>query len=70
MKNKFAYLSTLVLAVVLLAGLNSCKKDPTALTLQTLVAGDIDMNGAVAPLQCLLILPLLLNFPLMLMLQL
>ena len=49
MKNKIAYLSTLILAVVLLVGMNSCKKDPTALTLQTLVAGDIDMNGAVAP---------------------
>ena len=50
MKNKIAYLSTLILAVVLLAGMNSCKDDdPTALTLQTLVADDIDLNGAVAP---------------------
>jgi hypothetical protein len=50
MKNKIAYLSTLILAVVMLVGMNSCKDDdPTALTLQTLVAGDIDMNGAVAP---------------------
>jgi hypothetical protein len=49
MKNKFAYLSTLILAIVFVAGMNSCKKDPTALTLQTLVAGDIDLNGATAP---------------------
>jgi len=49
MKNKIAYLSTLILAVVLLAGLNSCKKDPTALTLSSLMAGDVDLNGAIAP---------------------
>ncbi len=49
MKNKFAFFSTLILAIVFLTGMNSCKKDPTALTLQTLVAADIDMNGAIAP---------------------
>ncbi len=50
MKNKFAYLSTLILAFVLIIGMNSCKDDaPTALTLQTLVSGTIDLNGAVAP---------------------
>jgi len=49
MKNKIAYLSTLILAVVLLVGMSSCKKSNTALTLQTLVAGSIDLNGAVAP---------------------
>ena len=51
MKNKIAFLSTLILAVILLIGFDSCKKDngPTALTLKTLVAGTVDMNGAVAP---------------------
>ena len=50
MKNKIAFLSTLILAVILLIGFDSCKKDsPTALTLQTLVAGTVDMNGAVSP---------------------
>ncbi len=49
MKTKIAYLSTLMLAFVLLFGMNSCKKENTALTLQTMVAGDIDLNGAVAP---------------------
>ena len=34
-----------------MAGFNSCKKDsaPTALTVSSLVAGTIDLNGAVAP---------------------
>ena len=50
MKNKIAFLSTLILAVILLIGFDSCKKDsPTALTLQTLVAGTVNMNGAVSP---------------------
>ena len=49
MKNKIPLLITLILAVILLIGFDSCKKDsPTALTLQTLVAGTVDMNGAVA----------------------
>ena len=49
MKNKISLFGIMILAVVLLAGMNSCKKDPVALTLSTLVAGTIDLNGAVAP---------------------
>jgi hypothetical protein len=49
MKNKLMYLSTLLLAGVLLLGTNGCKDDdPTALTLTSLTAGSVDLNGAVA----------------------
>lgn len=50
MKTKLMYLSTIVLAAVMLYGTEGCKKDsnPTALTLTTLTAGSVDMNGAVA----------------------
>jgi hypothetical protein len=49
MKNKLMYVSTLLLAGVLLLGTNGCKKDdPTALSLVNLKAGSVDLNGAVA----------------------
>jgi len=47
MKNKLMYVSTLLLAGVLLLGTNGCKKDdPTALSLVALTAGSVDLNGA------------------------
>lgn len=49
MKNKLMYVSTLLLAGVLLLGTNGCKDDePTALSLVSLKAGSVDLNGAVA----------------------
>ena len=49
MKNKLMLLSTLLLAGVLLLGTNGCKDDePTALSLVSLKAGSVDLNGAVA----------------------
>lgn len=51
MKKQILYLSVLILSIALMTGLSSCKKSssPTALTLSTLVAGTLDLNGAVAP---------------------
>jgi hypothetical protein len=49
MKNKLMYLNTLVLAVAILFGTMSCKKDnPTAFTLKALDAGSVDLNGAIS----------------------
>lgn len=49
MKNKLMYVSTILLAGVLLLGNSGCKKDePAALSLVALTAGSIDLNGAVA----------------------
>lgn len=49
MKNKLMLLSTLFLAGVLLLGTNGCKDDdPTTLSLVSLKAGSVDLNGAVA----------------------
>lgn len=49
MKNKLIFLSSLFLAVIILIGANSCKKDEaTAFTLKSLEVGTIDLNGATA----------------------
>ncbi|MEI6059478.1 MAG: LamG-like jellyroll fold domain-containing protein [Bacteroidota bacterium] len=50
MKNKVIYLGALLLAVVLMSGINSCKKDTAAaaFTLKSLDAGSVDLNGAIA----------------------
>lgn len=49
MKNKLMYVSTILLAGVLLLGNSGCKKDdPAALSLLALKAGSVDLNGAVA----------------------
>jgi hypothetical protein len=52
MRRKQLLFSMIFLAAVLSVALNSCKKDSgsPALTLVSLKAGDIDLNGAVAPL--------------------
>lgn len=51
MKKQFLYVGALILSTALMAGITSCKKDssPSELTVSTLVAGTIDLNGAVAP---------------------
>lgn len=50
MKKQILMFGALLLAIALLTGVNGCKKDePTALTLSTLVAGSIDMNGVTTP---------------------
>jgi hypothetical protein len=50
MKNKNLILSLLLFATIFATFFTSCKKedDPTPLTLVSLVAGDIDLNGATA----------------------
>ncbi len=50
MRKQSMIFTVLLLSAVFFIGLNSCKKDEkTPLTLSTLVAGTIDMNGATAP---------------------
>ena len=49
MKRKQMYFSLLFVAVVFSLILNSCKKDPVPLELQSLMAGTIDLNGATSP---------------------
>jgi hypothetical protein len=51
MKKQIFFLSALFLTVAVTVTMNSCSEDegPKALTLSTLVAGDVDMNGATAP---------------------
>jgi len=51
MKKQILYVSALLLSVALMFGTTGCKKDSsnTALSLKTLAAGSIDMNGATAP---------------------
>lgn len=51
MKQLKFFLSVLLVGVVLATTLDSCKDDdpPAELTLTTLVAGDIDLNGATTP---------------------
>ncbi len=50
MKKKFVILSLMLALGVIGLSLQSCKKDdPVDLTLKTLVAGDIDLNGATSP---------------------
>ena len=50
MKNKFLFLSLFLVLTVFSALLTNCKDedDPTPLTLVSLTAGDIDLNGATA----------------------
>jgi hypothetical protein len=49
MKNKLMYLSAILLTGIILFGMDSCKEpDPTALSLKSLNAGSVDLNGAVA----------------------
>ncbi|MFA6403928.1 MAG: LamG-like jellyroll fold domain-containing protein [Salinivirgaceae bacterium] len=51
MKKQIFFLCALFLTVGITLTMNSCSEDdaPTALTLSTLVAGDIDLNGSTAP---------------------
>jgi hypothetical protein len=51
MKKQIFFFCALFLATAVTVTMNSCSKDdnPKALTLSTLVAGDVDMNGATAP---------------------
>ncbi|QQS51643.1 MAG: Ig-like domain-containing protein [Bacteroidota bacterium] len=52
MKKNVFYFSLIGIAIGAMLFTTSCKddpEDPTALTLTTLVAGDIDLNGATAP---------------------
>ncbi len=51
MKKQFMYLNVLLLAGILMISVNGCKvdEDPVALTLSTLMAGSIDLNGSTAP---------------------
>ena len=51
MKKQFLILNALLIAVVLLVGISSCKKSSstTSFALSSLKAGTIDMNGATAP---------------------
>jgi hypothetical protein len=51
MKKQIFFFCALFLVAAAAVTMNSCSEDasPTALTLSTLVAGDIDMNGATAP---------------------
>ena len=52
MRRKLLLVSTILLAVALSVGLNSCKKSdngPSNLTLVSLKVGTIDLNGAVSP---------------------
>ena len=45
MKRRKQLLSVLMIALILTAFFTSCKKDPTPLSLEALVAGTIDLNG-------------------------
>lgn len=49
MKRKHLYFSLLFVAVAFSLMLNSCKKDPEPLALESLMAGTIDLNGATSP---------------------
>ncbi len=51
MKKQIFFFVSLLLVTGVLMTMNSCSEEdePTALTLSTLVAGDIDLNGATAP---------------------
>lgn len=51
MKKHLFYVTAMLFAALLMVSVNACKEDdsPVALTLSTLVAGDIDLNGATAP---------------------
>ena len=49
MKKYLVFLNSLIIAVALLIGFDGCKKDSASFTMNSLTAGDIDMNGATSP---------------------
>ncbi len=51
MKKQLYFLNVLFMALIVMVSVSSCndEEDPVALTLSTLMAGDIDLNGATAP---------------------
>jgi len=49
MKGKNVFLSLLFATLLISMLVHSCKKDPEPLTLSSLVAGTIDLNGATSP---------------------
>jgi len=49
MKRRQFWISLLSITLIFGLSMNSCKKDPIALTLDAMVTGSIDLNGAVSP---------------------
>ena len=47
--KKFVLVSSILMAAVILIGINGCKKETKDFLLSALKAGDVDLNGATAP---------------------
>jgi hypothetical protein len=49
MKKKIVLFGTVIFFALLMVGVNSCKEDEVEFILESLMAGDVDMNGATPP---------------------